>query len=99
MGATLGVGLLECGGKDKKKDKKKVGGCQCLGINCKVLLKTFAGWVVTLIVVGTLSALLTAQAVFAPAKTAINSNYTVNVYRNDSLVLGAFTYVRKGTPL
>jgi len=38
----------------------------CSGMNCWVVGKTIAGWVITLIVVGGTTALLTAQGAHAP---------------------------------
>lgn len=53
VGATVGVGLLE--GKQ--------------GVNIALLLKVMAGWCITLLVVGSMSALFVAQGVYAPSVT------------------------------
>lgn len=53
IGATMGVAALE---------NPKT----CSGINCSVVAKTIAGWVITLIVVGGTTALLTAQGAHSP---------------------------------
>ena len=55
VGATLGVAALD--------DIKT-----CKGINWKIAFKVFAGWVITLVVVGGTSALITAQGIYAPSK-------------------------------
>ena len=54
IGATVGVGLLE--------DTKN-----CSGINCKIFIKTIIGWGLTLIVVGSSTALLVAQGIYGPS--------------------------------
>lgn len=56
VGATVGVGLLE--------DHKT-----CSGVNKIVFLKTALGWVLTLVVVGTSTAILVAQGAYAPRTT------------------------------
>tara|TARA_A100001011_G_C14311331_1_gene845737 strand:+ start:3892 stop:4056 length:165 start_codon:yes stop_codon:yes gene_type:complete len=38
----------------------------CRGINCKIIFKSIIGWVITLIVVGSSAALLTAQGAYTP---------------------------------
>ncbi len=53
VGATIGVASLE--------NTRK-----CSGLNRSVLVKTFFGWIATLIVVGGTTALLTAQGAHAP---------------------------------
>ena len=53
IGATVGVGLLE-------------NTRTCSGINCKVLVKTAIGWIVTCIIVGSTTALLVSQGVYSP---------------------------------
>jgi len=53
IGATMGVAALE--------DPYK-----CSGMNCKIVVKTILGWIITLIVVGTSCGILTAQGVYAP---------------------------------
>ena len=53
VGATMGVAALESP-------------TTCSGINCHVVGKTVVGWVVTLVVVGGTTALLTAQGAHAP---------------------------------
>ena len=55
VGATMGVAALD--------DIKK-----CSGINWKIAFKVFAGWIITLVVVGSTSALITAQGIYAPSK-------------------------------
>ena len=53
IGATIGVAALE---------NPKT----CNGINCYIVGKTIIGWILTLIVVGSSTALLTAQGTYAP---------------------------------
>tara|TARA_B000000475_G_scaffold265228_1_gene253582 strand:- start:636 stop:2186 length:1551 start_codon:yes stop_codon:yes gene_type:complete len=53
VGATIGVAALE--------DPKN-----CSGINWTVVGKTFTGWILTLVIVGSTTALLTAQGTYAP---------------------------------
>ena len=53
IGATIGVAALE--------DPRN-----CSGLNASILIKTVVGWVLTLIVVGGSTALLTAQGVYSP---------------------------------
>ena len=53
VGATMGVAALD--------DLKT-----CSGINWKIAFKVFAGWIITLVVVGSTSALITAQGIYAP---------------------------------
>ena len=53
IGATVGVGILE---------NPKT----CSGVNCKVLLRTAVGWIVTCFVVGGTTALFAAQGVYSP---------------------------------
>ena len=55
IGATMGVAALD--------DLKK-----CSGINWRIAFKVFAGWIITLAVVGGTSALITAQGIYAPSK-------------------------------
>lgn len=55
VGATMGVAALD--------DLKK-----CSGINWRIAFKVFAGWIITLVVVGGTSALITAQGIYAPSK-------------------------------
>ena len=55
VGATVGVGLLE--------DTKG-----CSGVNCNIFMKTMLGWVLTLIIVGSSTAILVAQGVYSPSK-------------------------------
>ena len=55
VGATIGVAALD--------DFKK-----CSGINWRIAFKVFAGWIITLVVVGGTSALITAQGIYAPSK-------------------------------
>jgi solute carrier family 20 (sodium-dependent phosphate transporter) len=54
VGATIGVGALE---------NPKT----CGGINCKIFMKTALGWIITCIIVGITSGILTAQGVYSPA--------------------------------
>ena len=53
IGATMGVAALE-------------NTRTCSGINCKIVGKTIVGWIITIIVVGGSTALLTAQGAYAP---------------------------------
>ena len=55
VGATMGVAALD--------DLK-----ECSGINWRIAFKVFAGWIITLVVVGGTSALITAQGIYAPTK-------------------------------
>ena len=55
VGATMGVAALE--------DMKK-----CSGINWKIAGKVFAGWILTLLIVGGTTALLAMQGLYAPSK-------------------------------
>jgi len=63
VGATVGVGLLE-----NTKNSS--------GVNCKVLVKTAFGWIITCVVVGITSALLISQGVYSPS--IYNNNCTFN---------------------
>ena len=66
VGATMGVGALE--------DIKK-----CSGINWTMAGKVFAGWVITLLVVGGTTAILVMQGIYAPPKyneCAVSMNMT-----------------------
>jgi sodium-dependent phosphate transporter len=54
VGATIGVALLE--------DPNK-----CSGINKIIFAKTLAGWIITLIVVGSTTGLLVSQGAYAPS--------------------------------
>ena len=54
VGATVGVGALE---------NPKT----CGGINCRIFAKTALGWIITCLIVGITSGLLTAQGAYAPA--------------------------------
>ena len=68
VGATTGVGFLE-----NTKD--------CSGINCRVFGKTVVGWLVTCVIVGLTTALLTAQGTYSPAVNGwgnVPENYTLN---------------------
>ena len=56
IGATMGVAALE-------------NPRTCSGINCKIVGKTILGWIITIIVVGGSTALLTAQGAYAPETT------------------------------
>ena len=62
-----------------EKTNSNSGKCQCTGLNLKILLKTIAGWILTLVVVGGTSALLVAQGVYAPS---VKMNSTMNTYIN-----------------
>jgi sodium-dependent phosphate transporter len=69
VGATMGVAALE--------DIKT-----CKGMNCVVVAKTFAGWILTLIVVGGSSALFVAYSVYAPYIGTIYPNITLGNLTN-----------------
>ena len=56
IGATMGVAALE-------------NPRTCSGMNGKIVIKTIFGWVITLIVVGTTAAVLTAQGAYGPETT------------------------------
>tara|TARA_Y100000389_G_scaffold73260_1_gene69931 strand:- start:7672 stop:9309 length:1638 start_codon:yes stop_codon:yes gene_type:complete len=56
IGATCGVGLLECSWKNNIS-----------GINKKILYKIMFGWIFTCIFVGLVTGLLTAQGIYAPS--------------------------------
>ena len=66
VGATMGVAALD--------DIKK-----CSGINWNIAFKVFAGWIITLVVVGSTSALITAQGIYAPSKEIDECNYFYNI--------------------
>jgi len=68
VGATMGVAALD--------DLKK-----CSGINWRIAFKVFAGWIITLVVVGGTSALITAQGIYAPSK---NGECYENILQNNS---------------
>ena len=53
VGATMGVAALE-------------DPYTCKGINMKIIYKCMAGWVITLVVVGASTALITAQGAYTP---------------------------------
>ena len=65
VGATMGVAALE--------DLKT-----CKGLNCKIVGKTFLGWILTLIAVGCSSALLVAYSIYAPCIGTVYANITGN---------------------
>ena len=65
VGATMGVAALE--------DLKK-----CKGMNCKIVGKTFLGWILTLLAVGGSSALFVAFSVYAPCIGTVYANVTGN---------------------
>ena len=67
VGATMGVASLE---------NFKT----CSGINWKIACKVFAGWIITLVVVGGSAGLLVAQGIYAPSKinTMCNDNTTIS---------------------
>ena len=71
VGSTVGVGLLE--------DVKN-----CGGINKKILIRTAFGWIITCIIVGVLSALLTSQGIYGPSAIGWN-NCPINVTNNMTL--------------
>ena len=56
VGATVGVALLE--------DHRT-----CSGVNKVVVMKTFLGWILTLVIVGSSTAILVAQGSYAPRTT------------------------------
>jgi sodium-dependent phosphate transporter len=66
VGATMGVAALD--------DLKK-----CSGINWRIAFKVFAGWIITLVVVGSTSALITAQGIYAPSK---NTDECIDIFNN-----------------
>ena len=66
VGATMGVAALE--------DLKT-----CKGMNCVIVGKTFAGWILTLLAVGGSSALFVAFSVYAPC---IGTVYPQNITGN-----------------
>lgn len=70
VGATLGVAALE-----------DIKGCS--GINWKIAWKVFAGWIITLGVVGGSTALLVAQGIYAPTKMITCEGNLVN-YTNST---------------
>jgi sodium-dependent phosphate transporter len=65
VGSTMGVAALD--------DLKK-----CSGINWRIALKVFAGWIITLVVVGSTSALITAQGIYAPTNDECPNNILQN---------------------
>lgn len=74
VGATVGVGLLE------NKSLKKIE-----GVNWYILKKTAFGWIITCIVVGVTSGLLTAQGVYGPTQPNLitcNNNTFDFIIRN-----------------
>ena len=66
VGATMGVAALD--------DLKK-----CSGINWRIAFKVFAGWIITLLVVGSTSALITAQGIYAPSKNIDECTNYLNI--------------------
>ena len=68
VGATVGVGLLE------NKSINKIE-----GVNCYILKKTAFGWIITCVIVGLTSGLLTAQGIYGPTVpnlvNCINNTY------------------------
>lgn len=66
VGATMGVAALD--------DLKK-----CSGINWRIAFKVFAGWIITLVVVGSTSALITAQGIYAPSKNIDECTNYLNI--------------------
>uniref|UniRef100_A0A6C0AZ07 Phosphate transporter n=1 Tax=viral metagenome TaxID=1070528 RepID=A0A6C0AZ07_9ZZZZ len=70
VGATIGVGLLE-----NKSCFNKIE-----GVNSKILSKVVFGWIITCIIVGITSALLTAQGIYSPIlknQIACNNNSSI----------------------
>ena len=74
VGATMGVAALE--------DIKT-----CKGINCKIVGKTFLGWILTLVVVGCSSALLVAYSIYAPCIGTVYANITGNFTNMTTLTI------------
>ena len=66
VGATVGVGLLE--------NTKN-----CSGINCKVLVKTAVGWIITCVIVGGTTALLVSQGAYSPTVLGWGSCIAKNI--------------------
>ena len=68
VGATVGIGLLE------NKSLKKIE-----GVNFYILRKTAFGWIITCVIVGLTSGLLTAQGIYGPIEpnlfTCTNNTY------------------------
>ena len=69
VGATMGIAALE--------DLKT-----CKGINWRIACKVFAGWVITLLVVGGTSGLLVAQGIYAPTKNNYCNIESISNYTN-----------------
>ena len=65
VGATVGVGLLEC---RSCKDLRQL---KFHGVNKYILFKTFFGWIITCVVVGTTTGVLVAQGVYSPSMLSI----------------------------
>jgi len=63
VGSTIGVGILE------NKSCKNISKID--GINCYILRKTAFGWVITCIVVGLTSGILSAQGIYGPSVSSI----------------------------
>jgi sodium-dependent phosphate transporter len=63
VGATIGVGILE------NKSCKNITNIE--GINFYILRKTVFGWVITCIVVGLTSGILSAQGIYGPSSSSI----------------------------
>ena len=74
VGATMGVAALE--------DIKT-----CKGINCKIVGKTFLGWILTLLAVGCSSALLVAYSIYAPCIGTVYANITGNFTNMTTLTI------------
>ena len=52
---------------------------KCSGINWRIAFKVFAGWIITLAVVGCTSALITAQGIYAPSKNLDECTNYLNI--------------------
>ena len=67
---SAGLATISNGGINVKK---------CSGINWKIEFKVFDGWIITLVVVGSTSALITAQGIYAPSKELDDCNNFYNI--------------------
>ena len=66
IGSTVGIGLLE--------------NRNCSGINCKIFGKTIFGWLITCVIVGLTSAVLTGQGIYSHIPAQIFVNCSNNTY-------------------
>lgn len=66
IGSTTGIGLLE--------------NRNCSGINCKIFGKTIFGWLITCVIVGLTSAVLTGQGIYSHTSAQIFVNCSNNSY-------------------